>query len=77
MEFELIGPIFDDGLLPCPFCGGSATLWPMGNGKVSPYCEGCGAGFSGGALDDKYSTDGEAFRSDERSAIEYWNRRVK
>jgi len=72
MEIE----ITEDEMLPCPFCGARPTLWPEMKGEVSPYCEGCGAGFFGGGLEEEFSNNGEPFHSDARTAVEYWNRRV-
>ena len=63
-------------MLPCPFCGNRPMLWPMGDGQVTPYCGGCGASFSGGALPDAVDLAGE-FASDAKTAVKYWNRRAK
>ena len=79
MDDLIAGPTFEDGMLPCPFCGGTPTLWPGTNPKsgntVSPYCEGCGSTFVGGALSDS-DVDEDGFFFDARRAVEYWNKRA-
>ena len=62
-----------DGLLPCPFCGGSAEMTFKGNDytrkkSVTIKCSNCRAQRTDGAI--RYSHEWCA-----KKAISYWNQR--
>ena len=61
-------------LLPCPFCGGKASLlWDQISGRTASFVKcsvcGCGARTQQVVISTEYSSD--------EKAAELWNRRVK
>lgn len=62
-----------DGLKPCPFCGGSAELVPLGNLAYKARCTNCMAEVSHMHIGLKYMGDDE--KKAEAAAV--WNRRAE
>ena len=67
MENKIKFKVEDDGLKPCPFCGGVAFLWPTITGfKISCRDKDCCS----------FPARSDVFIKDRDKAIERWNERA-